>query len=365
VIEPVLPPGLVQAAAGKAERPLIAIAVLSLPKALAVPAQQREIGGTITQAAADGSAVLHTAAGDIAFKASVALTAGKTATLHLMPAPAGLAAAIQFNGAVEAISPTLHPAHGGAVKPAVSNAAIAPSSSPLNPSASSIPSSTGLRDAAVLLSQLVTQAELPVALRPAPADPVPAATLTLAGGPANPSPTASPAIESKPLRADAAGLALGLLAALKRPAARLDEGARRDGKDRISGTPPDTVYRASAKSEPQDQLVWRQLEVVDENRIVPMFLGRRPPEDETEHAHDEAPAGERLTRFTIRFDLEHAGPVRIDSVYGQRRLEMLLTLEASPDAELQTMVRERLAALSDEFGLSISLKIGAPAAGIR
>jgi hypothetical protein len=38
-----------------------------------------------------------------------------------------------------------------------------------------------------------------------------------------------------------------------------------------------------------------------------------------------------------------------------------LTLELPPDRELQASVRDRLTALSDEFGLSISLRIGGPA----
>jgi hypothetical protein len=49
-------------------------------------------------------------------------------------------------------------------------------------------------------------------------------------------------------------------------------------------------------------------------------------------------------------------------VYRERRLDMLLTLDAAPDKEMQVVLRERLAALSDEFGLSISLRIGGPVA---
>jgi hypothetical protein len=39
---------------------------------------------------------------------------------------------------------------------------------------------------------------------------------------------------------------------------------------------------------------------------------------------------------------------------------MLLTLDTAPDKDMQAILRERLAALSDEFGLSISLRIGGP-----
>jgi hypothetical protein len=100
---------------------------------------------------------------------------------------------------------------------------------------------------------------------------------------------------------------------------------------------------------------------MDESRVVPVFLGRHPQEQADEEQTGRSQAQEPPARFTVRFDLDHAGPVRIDSVYRDRRLDMLLTLESVPDQELQTSVRDRLAALSDEFGLSSSLRIGGPA----
>jgi hypothetical protein len=368
MIEPVLPPGIVQALAAKAERPLIAIAVLSLPKALAAPAQPRELGGTITQATADGSAVLHTAAGDVAFKASVALIPGKTATLHLVPTSGGLAAALQVNGPTAQLAAVPNTSPGTSGKPAAP-AAATPITQPKPPSPIP-PASAALRDATLLLGQLAAQASLPLAEsagRPVPTDPAPSRTEAPAAPTAASARAADAAPAASALSATPASLTAGMLAALKRPTSRSEEDARRsDGKDHISAAVPDSTYRASLKpGEQQDQLVWRQLQVMDENRIVPVFLGHRPSEDEPDHAGDETAAVERPARFTIRFDLDHAGPVRIDSVYRERRLEVLLTMEAAPDKEMQAIVRERLAALSDEFGLSISLKIGAPAADAR
>src|SRR5262245_23290761 len=155
MIEPVLPPGLLQAMPAKAERPPIAVVLQSLPQSLAAPAQPREIGGTIVQAAPDGSSVLHTAAGDIAFKATVAMTAGKTATLHLAPTPAGLAAAIQFHGPTRPLPPATTGLPNSSAGGSVSSPKQPGTATPLPPA------NAGLRDAALLLNQLAAQAELP------------------------------------------------------------------------------------------------------------------------------------------------------------------------------------------------------------
>ena len=359
MIEPVLPPGLLQAMPAKAERPPIAVVLQSLPQSLAAPAQPREIGGTIVQAAPDGSSVLHTAAGDIAFRASVILTAGKTATLHLAPTPAGLAAAIQFHGPTGPLPPATTGLPNSSAGGSVSSPKQPGTATPLPPA------NAGLRDAALLLNQLAAAAELPTieggatlsqSVPPSTSQP-PVTTLAS-------SLMTSPALGAKAL-ADPASLSVAMMAALRRSVSRLDEdGARRDEKDRISAVPQDATYRSFIKpSEIQDQLLWRQIQVVDESQIVPVFLGYQPPADDSGHSGEETPQRERPARFTVRLDLEFVGAVRIDSVYRERRLEMLLTLDTAPDQEMQTIVRERLAALSDEFDLSISLKVGAPAIG--
>ncbi len=429
MIEPVLPAGVIQALTGKAERPPIAISVVSLPKALTAITQPREIGGTVTRASADGNAVLHTAAGDIGIKAPVVLAPGRTATLLLTPTSAGLAAALRFNGAaptpVQPLelpqgaapnppAPTANPNIGVAQAPSVpirpytpsqqtgsrpigdeASPSSAPSRNvpgvqPLPPrpipipagepshqaAAASLPhgfspaptprlqANPGLRDAALLLSQLAVQSieqPLPPAAtaillsesgdgKPAPA---PATTFAAA-------PIAIPNTDNRPLPTDPASLLMGLAAALKRPAARADDEVRERSADTGDGAAPgEAVYRSSGRlSEASENVSWRQFQVMDESRIVPVFLGRHPPEENPEEAPEQTGEKEPPSRFTVRFDLEHAGSVRIDSVYRERRLDMLLTLDAAPDTEMQAVLRERLAALSDEFGLAISLRIG-------
>jgi len=231
--------------------------------------------------------------------------------------------------------------------------------------------SPGLRDAALLLSQLAAQL-LDQPLTPT----VPAVTLLdaadikTAPAPATmaaAAPIMAPNADTRPLPADPASLLLGLSAALKRPPSRADD----DIRDRSTGGsdstgPGESVYRSSGKlSETAENITWRQFQVMDESRIVPVFLGRHPPEENPEETPDQNSEREPLARFTVRFDLEHAGSVRIDSVYRERRLDMLLTLDAAPDKKMQTVLRERLAALSDEFGLSISLRIGGLESGPR
>lgn len=440
MIDPILPPGFVQALAAKAERPLIIISELSLPKTLAFTAQPREIGGTVTQAAADGSAVLHTAAGDIGFKAPVTLTAGKTATLHLVPTAAGLAAAIQFNGPTSQLAPAPNVAPAASARPAASNgnaamrggstagtaqvvasvahtpsqnvnpvpansaptaagplpatAAAAPAAPPAAPLAMAaytpsapamevprmaaaasprppapaphVPqSSPALRDTALLLSQLAAQDAdlLPIGefAGRAPIDPLPPAAAPYMAPAEAASKPGQTVPNAGPVPANPAGLVVGLMAALKRPAIRRDDSAGDSGdRDIAAFKPLETAYRSSGRTgEPQDQLVWRQIPVMDENRIVPVFLALQQGDEETTDMSAPAAEAKPATRFTIRFDLEPAGPVRIDSVYCERRLDLLLRLEAAPDNEMGTMIRERLAALSEEFGLSISLRIGA------
>ena len=173
-------------------------------------------------------------------------------------------------------------------------------------------------------------------------------------------PITAPNADVRPLPADPASLLIGLTAAVKRPFSRVDDDIRDRSVDiDDSAVPGEAVYRSSGKlSETSENITWRQFQVMDDSRIVPVFLGRHPPEENPEEAPDQSSGREPPARFTVRFDLEHAGSVRIDSVYRERRLDMLLTLEAAPDKEMQAVLRERLAALSDEFGLSISLRIG-------
>jgi hypothetical protein len=169
-------------------------------------------------------------------------------------------------------------------------------------------------------------------------------------------------VENRPLPADPASLLIGLSAAVRRPQLRAEKDEPRlDPKDdrAIIG---ELSYRPIGNtSEPVDGTAWRQFQVMDEARVVPVFLARHPQEQADEEQTDRSPAQEPPARFTVLFDLDHAGPVRIDSVYRDRRLDMQLTLELPPDRELQASVRDRLTALSDEFGLSISLRIGGPA----
>jgi hypothetical protein len=428
MIDPILPAAALQALMAKVERPLLAIAVTSMPKALARTAQPREIGGTVTQAALDGSAVLHTAAGDIGIKAPVALAQGRTATLFVVPTPAGLTAALQVNGPTAPTVPAAaQPPANAATRPAdpgiqaspggqsqgmpaqPSNPAspkpqaptidrmataapsiVAPSATASGPSTAAspipaamlpagtnaplpqrqspsptMPASPGLRDAALLISQLAAQ----LIDQPLPAAPA-FATGTDIGEPATPpisilqlAPQAATAnAENRPLPADPVSLLIGLSAAVRRPQLRAerDEPRLEPKEDRASIG--ELGYRPSGKtSEPVDGIAWRQFQVMDETRVVPVSLGRHPQQQADEEQTDRSPAIEPPARFTVRFDLDHAGPVCIDSVYRDRRLDMLLTLEAPPDQELQASVRDRLAALSDEFGLSISLRIGGPA----
>jgi hypothetical protein len=438
MIDPVLPAGVIQALTGKAERPPIAISVVSLPTAQTAPAQPREIGGTVTQASANGSAILHTAVGDIGIKAPVVLAPGRTATLLLTLTPGGLTAALQVNGPapppVQALelpqgaapnppAPTGNPSIGSAQVPSTpirpntatpqtggrpigdqtSPSAVpsrnVPGVHPLPPRPVPLPAgeqshqniaaplphgfspastptprlqaNPGLRDAALLLSQLAVQ----LIDQPLP----PAATVTTlpdtAEGKAAPAPAATfaaapiaiPSTDSRPLPAAPASLLMGLAAALKRPPSRADDETReRNANDDDSATPGEAVYRSSGKlSEASENISWRQFQVMDDSRIVPVFLGRHPPEERPEETPDQSSDREPPARFTVRFDLQHAGSVRIDSVYRERRLDMLLTLDTAPDKEMQTALRERLAALSDEFGLSISLRIGGLDSGPR
>lgn len=436
MIDPVLPAGVIQALTGKAERPPIAISIVSLPKALTAPAQPREIGGTVTQASADGSAVLHTAAGDIAIKAPVVLTPGRTATLRLTPTSAGLATALDVNGpapppvqahelpqgaAPTPPAPTGHPNIGSAQAPSMPIRPITPppqtGGRPIGDqtSPSAVPSrnvpgvqplparpapipageqshqnivaplphgfspasaptprlqtNPGLRDAALLLSQLAVQMIDPPVPPAATAMPLP----ETAEGRTAPAPAttaaaaliAIPNTDSRPLPADPASLLIGLTAALKRPPPRDDDDIRdrNTGNDdgAVSG---ESVYR-SKLSESAEIVSWRQFQIMDESRIIPVFLGRHPPDENPDESPDQSSDREPPARFTVRFDLQHAGPVRIDSVYRERRLDMLLTLETAPDKEMQTVLRERLAALSDEFGLSVFLKIGSPETAAR
>ena len=431
MIDPVLPAGVIQALTGKIERPPIAISLVSLPKPLATASQPREIGGTVTQASADGSAVLHTAAGDIGIKSPVVLAPGRTATLLLTPTAAGIAAALQVTGAAPppvqppessqgappgTLGTTNSPGAAGAhaasmpIRPntpspqtagrpigdQTSPAAVpsrnfpgmqsspprtAPSPAaeqsarsiatpmphgfpPASAPAPRLQANPGLRDAALLLSQLAVQSidqPLPPAATAMPISetgdgkPAPAAAATFAAAPmaiANP--------DSRPLPADPASLLLGLAAALKRPPQRAgDENRNYDAESEDSATPGEAVYRSSGKlSEASESISWRQFQVMDDSRIVPVFLGRHPPEETPEEAPDQSSDRQPPARFTVRFDLQHAGSVRIDSVYRERRLDMLLTLDTAPDKDMQATLRERLAALSDEFGLSISLRIG-------
>jgi hypothetical protein len=435
MIDPVLPAGVMQALTGKAERPPVPIMVVSLPKALTGTPQPREIGGTVTQAAADGNAVLHTASGDISIKAPVVLAPGRIATLLLTPTSAGFAAALHVSGpapplvqaqglstasaapanstaapaatAVASGQAAAAPLRAGRPLPQAGDGSIlgqsslrpdpahnAPGLQPTGPrpappivpetlnrgaavqsptgfTPASMPaphpqSHPGLRDAALLLNQLATQltnqplSPMPSALTPPAVTDVDVPPLPMTTAAA--APVVIPNSDDRPLPADPASLLIGLAAGLRRPPARVEESGRDLEARDDGGTPPgESVYRSTGKQpEQSENISWRQFHVMDESRIVPVFLGRHPQEQD-EETQTAKPAGrEQPARFTVRFDLDHAGAVRIDSVYRDRRLDTLLTLDRTPDPEMQTAVRERLSVLSDEFGLSISLRISEP-----
>jgi hypothetical protein len=119
-----------------------------------------------------------------------------------------------------------------------------------------------------------------------------------------------------------------------------------------------------ARTEPRAPGEAAQFAVRDDGKIVPVYIEySRHRQDEPREQGDPAETGEPTARFAVAFDLDRAGAVRMVCAYRQRRLDVLLELQTAPDREMQQAIGERLAGLSNEFGLAISLRVAAPAGG--
>jgi hypothetical protein len=348
MIEPVLPAGTAQPVAAKAERPPVPIVLLTLPAGIVGSGQARELKGTILHAAADGTALLRTAAGDVGFKAPMLLAAGKTATLFLTPTPAGPAASLRYHGPAQplpAVAPPM-PAPGiGAT------AAPPPGGNPPLPTA-------GPRDATMPVAQLAAQV---IESLVAPAFEAERRAPLSAGAEASGAPP--PHSDGRAVAASSPALAAAVATALRTrpPVQENDDLARTE--PRAPGEAAD-ARRTFVAADSERPPAVAQFAVRDDGKIVPVYIEySRHRQDEPREQGDPAETGEPTARFAVAFDLDRAGAVRMVCAYRQRRLDVLLELQTAPDREMQQAIGERLAGLSNEFGLAISLRVAAPAGG--
>jgi hypothetical protein len=101
---------------------------------------------------------------------------------------------------------------------------------------------------------------------------------------------------------------------------------------------------------------WRQLPLVDQGHIVPLFIGVAQRTEEPEPDADGKPRRARIFEFAVEVMLSALGCTRIGAVYQQRRLDLVVQTEIEIEPDGRAQIASAVADVFEEFGLGGSCR---------
>jgi hypothetical protein len=101
---------------------------------------------------------------------------------------------------------------------------------------------------------------------------------------------------------------------------------------------------------------WRQLPLVDQGHIVPLFIGVAQPREEVEPDAEGKPRPGRIFEFAVEVVLSALGCTRIGAVYQQRRLDLVVQTEIEIEPDGREQIVTAVANVFEEFGLGGSCR---------
>jgi hypothetical protein len=101
---------------------------------------------------------------------------------------------------------------------------------------------------------------------------------------------------------------------------------------------------------------WRQLPLVDQGHIVPLFIGVAQQNQEAEPDADGKPRRGRIFEFAVEVVLSALGCTRIGAIYQQRRLDLVVQTEIEIEPDGREQIVTAVADVFEEFGLGGSCR---------
>jgi hypothetical protein len=101
---------------------------------------------------------------------------------------------------------------------------------------------------------------------------------------------------------------------------------------------------------------WRQLPLVDQGHIVPLFIGVAQQNQEAEPDAEGKPRRPRIFEFAVEVVLSALGCTRIGAVYQQRRLDLVVQTEIEIEPDGREQIVAAVADTFAEFGLGGSCR---------
>jgi hypothetical protein len=101
---------------------------------------------------------------------------------------------------------------------------------------------------------------------------------------------------------------------------------------------------------------WRQLPLVEQGHIVPLFIGVAQQHEEVEPDSEGKPRRMRIFEFAVEVVLSALGCTRIGAVYRQRRLDLVVQTEIEIEQDGREQIVASIADVFEEFGLGGSCR---------
>ena len=104
---------------------------------------------------------------------------------------------------------------------------------------------------------------------------------------------------------------------------------------------------------------WRQLPLVDQGHIIPLFIGVAQQREQPESGGGRRRRPVAIFEFAVEVALAALGRTRIGAVYQQRRLDIVVQSEVPIAQDGRERIVTAVAAVFDEFGLGGSCRFEA------
>ena len=101
---------------------------------------------------------------------------------------------------------------------------------------------------------------------------------------------------------------------------------------------------------------WRQLPVADNGQFVPLQVGVAPERTQQDSGGDNKRRPQRIFEFAVEAALSALGLTRVEAIYQQRRLDLVVQCETPIEQESREQIVAAVGRVFDEFGLGGSCR---------
>jgi hypothetical protein len=101
---------------------------------------------------------------------------------------------------------------------------------------------------------------------------------------------------------------------------------------------------------------WRQLPVADNGQFVPLQVGVAPERTQPDSGGDNKRRPQRIFEFAVEAALSALGLTRVEAIYQQRRLDLVVQCETPIEQESREQIVAAVGRVFDEFGLGGSCR---------